>query len=121
VPKAFVDKAKRILVKSEAEASRLGSTAEQWIANHCKGGIYREFPGEFRNSTIREIDELAKQGNRAAQKAKKLLTDKRFRKGVASTGSESGSARLSSKGVLGGFIVGGIAGSIIGGLLGPKE
>ena len=39
-----------------------------------------EFPGEFLDVPLREVLEKAKNGDRAAKKAKKLLLDERFSK-----------------------------------------
>ena len=50
------------------------------IAVEKKGSIRREFPGEHLGKTLKEIEELARQGNRSAKKAKKLLRDRRFNK-----------------------------------------
>ena len=55
-------------------------TAGDIISKEKKGSINRVFPGEMRGKTRSEIDELAKEGNRAARTARKLLTDKRFDK-----------------------------------------
>ncbi|WP_391202755.1 RHS repeat domain-containing protein [Psychrobacillus sp. L4] len=59
----------------------LSQTAEDIISREKKGAINREFPGNMRNKTLKEIEQLAKKGNKDAQKAKKLLKDKRFDKG----------------------------------------
>jgi hypothetical protein len=50
------------------------------ISRRCKGSINQEFPEELRNETVERIIEAAKKGEDAAQKAKKLLFDTRFRK-----------------------------------------
>ena len=55
-------------------------TADEIIAVEKKGSIRREFPGEHLGKTLKEIEELARQGNRSAKKAKKLLRDRRFNK-----------------------------------------
>lgn len=55
-------------------------TADEYIGKHCKGSIRREFPSEFLNKTIKEIEREAKKGNARARKALKLLKDGRFRK-----------------------------------------
>lgn len=55
--------------------------AQDIIAKEKKGAINQEFPKEWRDSTLDEIEKAAKQGNKSAQKAKKLLNDKRFDKG----------------------------------------
>ncbi len=54
--------------------------ANEIIAEEKKGGINREFPDEWRNSTLEEIERAARRGDKSAQKAKKLLNDKRFDK-----------------------------------------
>jgi len=45
-----------------------------------KGSINREFPREWNNRTLRDIERSARTGDRSAQKAKKLLNDTRFDK-----------------------------------------
>lgn len=55
-------------------------TADEYIGKHFKGSIRREFPSEFLNKTIKEIEREAKKGNARARKALKLLKDGRFRK-----------------------------------------
>lgn len=55
-------------------------TASDVIAKEKKGSVRKEFPGELLDKTVEEIKKLAKEGSKAAQKAKKLLTDRRFDK-----------------------------------------
>ncbi len=55
-------------------------TAGDIIFREKKGSINRVFPGEMRDRTRGEINDLARQGDKAAQTARKLLTDKRFNK-----------------------------------------
>ncbi len=50
------------------------------VLKQRKGSVMREFPSQFKNSTMDEVERLAKQGNKAAKKAWKLLTDGRFKK-----------------------------------------
>ena len=59
---------------------KLSSRAGDWIGRYCKGSINREFPGEFRDQTLKEILEQSKRGDAAAKKAWKLLNDNRFQK-----------------------------------------
>ena len=54
--------------------------AQDWIAKNKKGAINREFPKQWIDKTLGEIDKAAKSGDKTAQKAKKLLGDKRFDK-----------------------------------------
>jgi hypothetical protein len=54
--------------------------ANDIIEKEKKGSINREFPSEWRDKTYGEIKDAAKKGVRTAQKAKKLLDDKRFNK-----------------------------------------
>ncbi|MCL1917961.1 MAG: hypothetical protein FWG14_06550 [Peptococcaceae bacterium] len=56
-------------------------TAGEIISQEKKGSINQEFPSEWRNSTLEEIEKAARQGDKSAQKAKKLLKDKGFDKG----------------------------------------
>jgi RHS repeat-associated protein len=66
--------------KVSTPADRATQTAEQIISNSKKGSINREFPKEWLGKTYKEITDAAKQGDKSAQKAKKLLDDKRFDK-----------------------------------------
>ena len=50
------------------------------ISKYKKGAVNREFPEEYRKSTYDEISTAAQKGNKIAQKARKLLNDKRFNK-----------------------------------------
>lgn len=43
-------------------------TADEYIAKHCKGSIRREFPSEFLNKTIKEIEKETKKGNARAKR-----------------------------------------------------
>ena len=54
-----------------------GETAAQIVARSRAGSVLREFPGQYMNSTLGEIQKDAKAGIRAAQKALKLLRDTR--------------------------------------------
>jgi RHS repeat-associated protein len=58
----------------------LDRLAQDIIANDRKGSINREFPDEYRNETLRDIENAAKKGKQAAKKALKLLRDGRFKK-----------------------------------------
>jgi bifunctional DNA-binding transcriptional regulator/antitoxin component of YhaV-PrlF toxin-antitoxin module len=51
-------------------------TAQEIISEKKKGSINREFPGEWLDKTLKEIEEA----DENARKAKKLLNDKRFNK-----------------------------------------
>ena len=55
-------------------------TADKIISKTKKGSVRQEFPGEWLDKTPEEIEAAAKKGDRSAQKAKKLLNDKRFDK-----------------------------------------
>jgi RHS repeat-associated protein len=63
---------------------RLCKKAVDVIRQECKGSIMREFPSELQNDTLEVIRETAQSGKGAAkdvaQKAWKLLNDKRFKK-----------------------------------------
>jgi fumarate hydratase class II len=61
-------------------ASNKNITAGEIIGMNKKGSISREFPNEWRNSTLNDIKKAAKNGDQSARKAKKLLEDKRFDK-----------------------------------------
>jgi RHS repeat-associated protein len=57
-----------------------GTKAGDWIGQNCLGSINREFPGQFRDKTLKEIQDSAKSGDSAAKKAWKLINDNRFKK-----------------------------------------
>jgi hypothetical protein len=59
---------------------QLGMSVQDFVAGFCKGSVNSELPGQFLNSTIREVLEEAKSGGAAANKCKKLLIQDRFRK-----------------------------------------
>jgi len=44
------------------------------------GSINREFPDEYRDETLRDIEKTAKAGDQTAKKALKLLRDGRYKK-----------------------------------------
>jgi RHS repeat-associated protein len=56
------------------------ATAAEILAASRAGKVLREFPGQYLNSTLREIQKDAKQGIQAARKALKLLKDTPFGK-----------------------------------------
>ena len=64
----------------EDAIKKLSTKGGDFIAKFCKGSVNKKFPGEFRDKTLKEIIEAAKQGVPNASRAKKLLTDQRFRK-----------------------------------------
>jgi len=55
-------------------------TGDQIISQFKKGSIRSVFPGKMLSKTFNEIDALAREGDPAAQTARKLLTDARFNK-----------------------------------------
>jgi RHS repeat-associated protein len=59
---------------------RLRTSADDLISQECKGSIRKEFPSEYLTKTLEQILKDAKKGVDGAKKAKKLLTDKRFKK-----------------------------------------
>jgi uncharacterized protein RhaS with RHS repeats len=59
---------------------KFGSRATDWIAKNCRGSINREFPGQFKDKTLKEILDQSKTGDSTAKKAWKLLNDNRFQK-----------------------------------------
>lgn len=65
---------------ARAGIQRLSMTAEQMIGREVKGSVMRVFPGELRKKTFAEILKGARQGDKACQTARKLLTDLRFQK-----------------------------------------
>ena len=62
------------------QTQMLKMTAKEWIGKYCKGSVLREFPAEYLDWTIEQIEAEAKKGNAKARKALKLLKDGRFRK-----------------------------------------
>lgn len=69
---SWVAKAVKSFLKAE--------TADQIISKKKRGSIRKEFPSEYLNKTLNEIEKDAKKGNAKARKAKKLLNEKRFDK-----------------------------------------
>ena len=61
-----------------AGIQRLETTAGEIIAKELKGSVLRVFPGQLRDKTLAEILAGARQGDKACQTARKLLTDGRF-------------------------------------------
>lgn len=55
-------------------------TARQFISQYCQAKINRQFPGEFDDKTIAEIEKRAQSGDARAKKCMKLLEQRRFRK-----------------------------------------
>lgn len=52
-----------------------------WVEpGECRGSVNKEFPEEFRRKTLEQIFDAARRGNKAAQRARKFLTDLRFKK-----------------------------------------
>jgi hypothetical protein len=60
--------------------SRGPQTCRQFIGRNCKASVLRVFPAEFLDMAVEDVLEAAKRGSRAAQTARKLLLDRRFRK-----------------------------------------
>jgi hypothetical protein len=61
-------------------APRDQKTAREVVAEECAGSILREFPSQWLDKSLAEIAKAAQAGDKSAQKAKKLLTDQRFKK-----------------------------------------
>ncbi|MBN8786803.1 MAG: hypothetical protein J0I84_06925, partial [Terrimonas sp.] len=55
-------------------------TAQDIISKDRKGSINSEFPDQYRDKTLDQIEKAAKQGQEGAKKALKLLKDGRFKK-----------------------------------------
>ncbi|MBN3806264.1 hypothetical protein GXB81_24870 [Paraburkholderia sp. Ac-20336] len=65
----------------ELAASDRGSMyACDIISAECRGSILREFPSQYLNSSLNDIQGDARVGVKAARKALKLLNDSRFKK-----------------------------------------
>jgi hypothetical protein len=67
-----------MLTRQEMRAA--GLTAAEAIAAYKKASVRREFPGQYYESKLEEIELAASEGDRAALTALKLLFDKRFEK-----------------------------------------
>ncbi|CAM2191523.1 protein of unknown function [Paraburkholderia kururiensis] len=63
-----------------AATGRGGMYACDIISSECKGSVLREFPGQYLNSTLGQIQSDASNGNKDARKALKLLNDNRFKR-----------------------------------------
>ncbi|MDP9156024.1 MAG: RHS repeat-associated core domain-containing protein [Pseudomonadota bacterium] len=63
-----------------AALDRGGMYACDIISSECKGSVLREFPGQYLNSTLKDIQSDANGGDKDARKALKLLNDNRFKK-----------------------------------------
>ena len=57
-----------------------GLTADEAISAYKKASIRREFPSQFLDRNLVEIEEVAKEGDRHARKALKLLFGKGYDK-----------------------------------------
>jgi len=82
---AILDTAGEVLSPAARQAAqtalrRLGSKASDIISRECVGKINRVFPEQMREKTLEEIIRLARQGDKAAQTAKKLLTSGEYLK-----------------------------------------
>jgi hypothetical protein len=55
-------------------------TCREFIAKNCKASVLRVFPGQFLDALVDDVLEDEKAGDRAAQTARKVLFDARFRK-----------------------------------------
>jgi hypothetical protein len=55
-------------------------TCSAFIAQNCKGSVLSVFPGEYLDQTVDQVLKVAKAGVGAAQTAKKLLFNNRYRK-----------------------------------------
>ena len=66
------------------ELAGLGNRGDMYacdvISAECKGSVLREFPGQYLNSTLNDIQSDAQDGVKDARKALKLLNDGRFKK-----------------------------------------
>jgi hypothetical protein len=62
------------------EMRSAGLTAAAAIAAYKQASVHREFPGQYYESRLDEIESAALDGDKDAKKALKLLFDKRFDK-----------------------------------------
>ena len=70
----------RVLVHNNKSCAK-EETARKLLEKKVRGSVHSEFPEQWKEKTLTEITKAAKKGDKSAQKARKLLTDKRFRKG----------------------------------------
>jgi RHS repeat-associated protein len=62
------------------DARRLALRAIEVIAKELKGSVHSEFPKQLYNETLEQIFKWAREGDKAAQTARKLLTQKKYKK-----------------------------------------
>jgi hypothetical protein len=55
-------------------------TVRQFVSEYCKGSINKELPGQFEDVIIGDLIDMAKGGDAATRKCKKILEQPRFRK-----------------------------------------
>ncbi len=67
-------------IEELADNDRGSTYACDIISAECKGSVLREFPGQYLNSTLDDIQSDAQDGVKDARKALKLLNDGRFKK-----------------------------------------
>ncbi|KIP13432.1 hypothetical protein KY49_739 [Burkholderia sp. MSHR3999] len=79
-PFEYFDGLPDVDVEQIAAADRTDMMACDIIRAECKGSVLREFPGQYLNSTLGEIQSDAGDGIKDARKALKLLNDNRFKK-----------------------------------------
>ncbi|MGA7614563.1 MAG: RHS repeat-associated core domain-containing protein [Thermoanaerobaculia bacterium] len=70
----------KLRAAAQKALQRFRSKAKDVISKECKGSINREFPEQLREKSLSQIWKEAREGNKAAQTAKKLLSDSRLRK-----------------------------------------
>jgi len=70
----------QITTPSKPTPVQVAITCGEFIAANCQARILRIFPGQFLEQEVDDVLRAARQGDAAAQTARKLLIDGRFRK-----------------------------------------
>jgi hypothetical protein len=74
------DTASSLATQSCVYEDNLGEVAIYYMGRCCLGSIKTQFPSQYKNSTLGTIESDSKRGIAAANKAYKLLKNKRFQK-----------------------------------------
>jgi hypothetical protein len=69
-----------VMAAGVPDARRLAMKAIEIIAKELKGSVKSEFPEEMLQETLKQITKMAAQGHKAAQTARKILTQSKYRK-----------------------------------------
>lgn len=75
-----VAKLPTLLLAGGFDKEDMGKTVQDFVSEKCRGSIYEVLPGQFLEMPISEVLALAKNGDAAARRCKKLLSRGRFKK-----------------------------------------